>query len=52
MASNSAATNAEGQAIQALSERLGHDFGKPELLQRGLTHPSAAKRRADNYERL
>jgi ribonuclease-3 len=52
MASNNAATSAEGRAIQDLSERLGHDFDKPELLRRGLTHPSAASRRADNYERL
>jgi ribonuclease-3 len=38
-----------------LAECLGHDFTRPELLARALTHPSAAIRRDgidDSYERL
>ncbi len=38
-----------------LAERLGHRFTKPDLLERALTHPSAATRRGpgeDSYERL
>ena len=52
MASTSTAPRAKEQVLWDLSERLGHVFDKPELLLRALTHPSAAKRRADNYERL
>ena len=57
MASNSATEAAEGHAADpaGLAERLGHGFSRPELLERALTHPSAASRRDgidDSYERL
>ena len=53
MASNNAAPAAPDP--NGLAERLGHEFARPELLARALTHPSAAARRDgidDSYERL
>jgi ribonuclease-3 len=38
-----------GPALQALQQRLGHQFAKPELLRRALTHRSFG---ADHNERL
>ncbi len=37
---------------QPLEEKLGHSFGRPELLRAALTHPSAAERKQQSYERL
>ena len=53
MASNNAAPAARDPI--GLAERLSHEFARPELLARALTHPSAATRRDgidDSYERL
>ncbi|GAB4364218.1 MAG: ribonuclease III [Kiloniellaceae bacterium] len=43
------------QALYQLQERLGHDFAKPALLERALTHPSVSadrEHRGGDYERL
>ncbi len=42
-------TAVDSSGLQALQARLGHTFGRPELLQRALTHRSHS---ADHYERL
>jgi len=42
---------AEG-ALDDLAERLGHRFEEPRLLREALTHPSAAVKPAQSYERL
>lgn len=42
------------EGLSSLSERLGHAFADPALLQEALTHPSAVqgRERARSYERL
>jgi len=50
-----AATGAESPDLESLAGRLGHRFDRPALLERAVTHPSAAPRRgagAHGYERL
>lgn len=46
--------NVRAQAVEALQARIGHAFGDPDLLERALTHASAAKgqRGRDDYQRL
>ncbi len=39
-------------ALDDLAERLGHRFEEPRLLREALTHPSAAGKPAQSYERL
>jgi len=39
----------DGQALQALQQRIGHRFAQPQLLQRALTHRSWG---AEHNERL
>ena len=38
--------------MKEFSERLGHEFAKPELLIRALTHPSMTSPHRDNNQRL
>jgi ribonuclease-3 len=38
------------KSLHTLSERLGHAFARPELLQRALTHSSARNRGAKSYD--
>jgi ribonuclease-3 len=52
---DTASSQGGGADPAALAKCLGHDFERPELLVRALTHPSAANRRGavdDSYERL
>ncbi len=39
-------------SLEGFAASLGHRFATPGLLRRGLTHPSAAARPGDSYERL
>ena len=46
------ATKAAGGHLEDLAGRLFHRFGSPNLLNEALTHPSAADRALQSYERL
>ncbi len=52
MESNKQGSSPRSKDWQALAERLGHRFHKPERLRRALTHSSAASRQGHHYERL
>jgi len=54
-ARGTAAAGAEAPDLGPLAARLGHRFARPPLLERAVTHPSAAPRRgagSHGYERL
>lgn len=41
-----------GRPITELTEALGYDFDRPDILERALTHASAASQAGESYQRL